>query len=565
MVGRLKVTATIKGGCLSVLISALSLVPQRSAGQEAALATLEEEPLGALAWEAGCLTSAECAALSGALLGNPLRAWTQQGVAALLAPDRRIRVLGCLIAIPEWRALFDAGMRMTVRQEETVALFRLDVRPGEGAEQCAARMGVRHFSTLGAAGGLEMALSQGTASLNSGHLSIPVRDRMLWVGRLQARYGQGLVMWTPSPFDDLGGIEGTHRIGRGIQAAWYPQRGVVQGVGWERTQRVGPTSARWSLMGWSWPDRQFSAATGGTYRKVGWAWRGHQLWSGAWSAVGGIHGKGQRKGWSWRWAVAAFEGGWEGRASVLRTWSRRWEGHAMVHRQDLDHPRWWSGEVRSTPPESAVPSAVDATCGMAFNGAWRGWARLSFRWSGDPPFRLRRSSAFRLERRGHRVAFKSEWRPEGTAEGTQSGPLDHVKWSLTWRAVGTLNATGLMTWRCHFGASGSEGTRGWALAVMLAWKSVKGGALRLGVGEAWGPSGAPVRYVQGWDGRPAGVFSGRASLAYFRWRSSNGQWRIGAQSRLSEGKDGPDPTATSWSIHAIRVEFRPTWPPQRKR
>ena len=179
------------------------------------------------------------------------------------------------------------------------------------------------------------------------------------------------------------------------------------------------------------------------------------------------------------------------------------------------------------------------------------------RWSGPPPFRLRRTSTIRLERGTIRMQFRTSRVLDAGGPGPPNGVVITPRWSWECRNQQQLPLPADGTWRTHVVVSGSEDGLGAAWALVLAWNSAKGRAIRMGLAQAWGHAGAPARYVQGWDGRPAAAFAGTGARGYFRWQSANGALRCGFQWWLKGQQQHVQPMATSTGINAVRVEFRP--------
>lgn len=376
------------------------------------------------------------------------------------------------------------------------------------------------------------------------------------MGKLSARFGQGLLLWTQGPFDSLGGMEGSHRIGKGLSGAIGLQRGVIEGIGWERRSQLGYRGVQWAVVGRGWPAGCWSTAMGMGRAKWNGALRLMQRLDLSWGWVLGGNGRFTNKGWSARWAGAWFSEGWDGRVSLLHTWSQKWEAHMLVVRSDPAHPKWWNGEMRASVPELGTMPTVEWNAGVAFQSSWSGWMRWSVEWSGPPPFRRRRRSFFRLERKGHRFEFRTdEWqRAEG---GSWEKAGEGIAWSIGWRRNGGEVWGDLCSWRFEAIASG----RGEAVGAVVAWtlrtKGRRGHRIRLGMADSWGSPEAPIRYVHGWNGRPASPFSGQSARAYFHWSHRSGRWSIGIRLRMSAGEEWVHPTLPASTLHALRVEFSP--------
>ena len=526
-------------------------------------------PLVSVAWDAGCTTREECVALDALLDACHGGFCTQQGVASALDPVRVSKVLDCLRGLPEWQEVFrQAAQPKDLRPAASISWrWDLDWNPGvPGSAASRHRVAWRKRDAQGHDMGLRgvwggRGWQEITASAQFQH------RRGIWsVGSLAGRFGQGLVAWTPGPFDDLGGIEGSHRLGGGLQSVRYRQRGVLDGVGWQRRASDMRKGMHWSwfMLGWTWPDRRAQATMGCAAGPVEVVLRAQELWDGRTAAIIGVDGKGQHKGWNWRWALCGFEAGWEGRISLLKTWSRQWEAHALMARSHPDHPRWKSGEVRATPLNPDTRPGLLLQCGVAFRGRWRGWLRMETAWAGPPPFRWRQRTAIRLERRQHRIDFNTAHGPDGGAIEEAGAPFAVGEWSCSWRRSNAAQTEGRPLWRWHLGMTGHGDAMAAVLACMVSWRGLEGHNLRLGIAQTWGGRGAPIRYVQGWDGRPSAAFSNTGCKGYVRWRSADGQWHFGAQWRLEFLRVMKGSNANAWGIHAVRVEFRPRWATGRK-
>ena len=524
--------------------------------------------LVSLAWDAGCSTQEECVALDALLDASHGGFCTQQSVASALDPMRVTKVLDCLRNLPEWQEVFRQAAQPKDHRPAASLSWRwdLDWNPRTPDSPTSRhRVAWRKRDTQGHDVGLRGVLEgngwrEVTASAQF------QRARGVWsVGSLAGRFGQGLVAWTPGPFDDLGGIEGSHRLGGGLQPVRYRQRGVVDGMGWQRRTSAVPRGLHWSwfMLGRTWPEQRAQATMGFGAGPLEGAMRAQQLRDGRVVGVLGVDGKGQRKGWNWRWALCGFEPGWEGRLSVLKTWSRRWEAHALLARNHPDHPRWTSGEVRATPLDPDTRPGLLWQAGIAFRGRWKGWLRMETTWSGPPPFRWQRRTAFRLERRQYRIDFKSAHSPDVDVMEEAAAPFAVGEWSCSWRMSSATEAEGRPFWRWHLGVTGKGEAMAAVLACMVSWRW-HGHTLRLGLAQTWGMQGAPIRYVQGWDGRPSAAFSNAGCKGYVRWRSADGQWQFGVQWRLEFEGGGRASDAHAWGIHAVRVEFRPHWATGRK-
>ena len=520
-------------------------------------------PLVAVAWDAGCVTRDECAALAAAFRDQPLAVWTQQAVALELAPSRSSQVVDCLRHLPEWQEAFRLSAQMPDRRPTSNLRLRGDCSPGASGMYISFRDKGRKGSDVGC----RAMYREGRGELESAHFKAAGAQGNWWFGTLAAGYGQGLVVWTPGPFDDIGGMEGSHRIGRGIRPASFRQRGVWNGLAWQKNPGVHRRwRPSWCVMGKTWPDQRRTAAMGGRWNQVEWAGRIQELMGGDWAGVAGINGGGARNGWSLRWAAAAFRGGWVGWMSALKTWSRDLEAHAQIERDHPLHPKWRSGEVRATPLDPEALPGILWKGGIAFKGRWSGWVRMEVRWWGTPPHRARRRTALRIERRGHRLDIRTFTEPDASfRSGTVNGALGEQHWSALWRKLNGPSKRDAPIWRWCISAAGRGRTVGLALAFMGSWNAQKKGRWRLGIAQSWGQEGAPVRYLQGWDGRPSEPFSQSGVKAYLRWRSASGSWNLRARLGWSSGVTAEEKGGVSHGIHAFRVEFKPPWPSVRHR
>jgi hypothetical protein len=134
---------------------------------------------------------------------------------------------------------------------------------------------------------------------------------------------------------------------------------------------------------------------------------------------------------------------------------------------------------------------------------------------------------------------------------------ESASWTLAFRKE--MEGRADRVCRVHLILAGQSGAMGGALAMTLGWKDAAGHAFRCGMGQAFGSVDAPLRYVTGWDGRPAEPFGRLNFKGYFRWRSPDGTWRLGVQFRWQEGTVSEEHNAVQHGIHAMRVEFRPKW------
>ena len=515
-----------------------------------------EVPLAAEAWEAGCLNREELERLTRAIQDRPSGAWTQQEVARMLDPNRAVPVLECLSQIPAWRSFFAQGLRASSPSQAWTSTIRWETGPFHEGWSGSGQFRFRYVDRSGFLAGLRRSWTYESPPLTSYHLHLPLGGNTIWLGRLSTRFGQGLLLWTKGPFDALGGMEGSHRMAKGFSGSIGLQRGVLEGLGWERRAHLGHRSIPWAVVGRSWPDGCWSAAMGLGREKWRGALRVMQRLDLTWGWVLGSNGGFTRKGWSGRWAAAIFPNGWDGRLSILHTWSRVWEAHALIVRSDPAHPKWWNGEMRARVPELGTLPTLEWNAGITFQSSWSGWMRWSVEWSGPPPFRRRRRSAFRLERKGHRFEFRTDEMQRG-GDGSWEKAGKDIAWSLGWRRNGGEVWGDHCSWRFEVIASG----KGEALGAVAAWtlrvKHRRGHRIRLGLAESWGHPGAPIRYVHGWNGRPTSSFSGQSARVYAHWSHRSGRWSFGIRLRMSAGEERVHPTLPASTLHSVRVEFSP--------
>lgn len=523
-----------------------------SVGQDGAL---EDSPLVAAAWEHGCLTAEEGAAMALLLQDAAQRTLTQQGMAAAIPEDRRSEVWACLRTIPVWLDLFRAALVDRPKQEVNQWRFRADLRQEAPAAWSWATLATWqwHRGRFGAGGAV--LTGPGTIGDAAFHLGVDLKPGRLVLGNLSGRFGQGLVVWTPGPFDDLGGVEGSHRIPTGIRPVIRSGDGVMRGVGWRRS-RTGPRwSPDWLMAGRNTIGHSGTLAAGGGKGRRQWAVRIEERPDGRWSWMAGLDGGMEWRGWSGRWAAACFKAGWTWRGTLLRTWSRQWEGHLLWERTHPEHPGTAEGGSGSAAATTGRAPEQEVAAGLAFHGPWRGWVRCSRHWSESPPMSEVRRTSVRVERGAHRWDWRSLWR---AGEGAGGEPIGRVmsEWNGTWRVSGKGSEPGAPTWNASVSVAGRGSACNILFAGMATWKGPSGHRLRCGFGQSWGSAEAPVGMVRGWDGRPAEPFRTGAFKSYLRWRHSGGHWHGGLTITIS-GRDGlADPARGFPAIHAVRVEFR---------
>lgn len=526
-----------------------------------------EVPLVATAWEAGCLTLEECAALATALQNPDMLALTQQGVARTMAPERRQMVLGCLRELPEWQAAFRAGLVVAQSPQYQRMHWRWDLRPSstsqpalEGRLTWAARRSGRRMTSLRAS------FSEGLPRLDAASIMRPITGGDLWVGALVGRFGQGLVLWTPGAYDDLGGIAGSHRIGRGMGSAGYRREGMVMGLGLQDREGLGRKGRRWTMLGRLWPHGHGVFAIGTERRHWSWACRVQPRMARGIPVLVGLDGRGRKGGWSWRWAWAAFAKGWVARTSLLYTLSRQLEGYVVLERSHPGHPDNRTGNAAVNTMTLPVLPGWHWSCGLDARGGGNvsGWARWRVDAEGPPPYRWQRRSAFRVEAGGHRMDARVRWSEKAAVNSEGAGYRGGAEWTLALSSRGRTDGEGRWTWRVYGAFSGEGGRRTMGVAFISALKDENGSTWRWGFGQSWGDQGGPTLSVPGWDGRPAEGFGRGAFKGYFRWRSASGRWRCGV--RMAMAPQEPDATEARsvHGIHAFRVEFQPFLTPARK-
>ena len=557
----------VRQGCIYAwVLVAVSHIPamaqQGMTGPDA-----PDAPLVASAWEAGCLTLEECAALEVAFQDPGMFALTQQGVALLLAPERRRDVLDCLRMLPAWQAAFKSGLVVAQAPLSRRMNWRWDLRPSAGGQPfLEGRLAWTARSRGRRRSGFRASFSEGAPALDAAFIMRSMAAGDLWIGSLVGRFGQGLVAWTPSAYDDLGGITGSHRIGRGIGPAGYRREGMTMGLGWQDRSGRGRKGRRWAMLGRIWPQNRDVFAMGSEGRHWSWACRMQSRVDRVATIVLGLDGRGERGGWSWRVAGAAFPAGWVARASMLYTLSTHVEGHTVIERTHPGHPESWSGNSDDAASMMEALPGWHWRCGLDVTGSGNveGWARWMEDAEGTPPFRRQRRSAFRFQSGAHRIDVRVRWSEKEAAEDGIDGPRKGTAWTLALSTRGETGGDGSRTWRLHGAVSGQGERRTFGAAFICSLKRGNGSTWRWGFGQSWGDEGAPTLTVSGWDGRPAEAFGRGAFKSYLRWKSASGRWQCGV--RMAMAPQEPDAAAdrSVHGIHALRVEFQPFLTPARK-
>lgn len=496
----------------------------------------EAEPWWIEAWEAGCIAEGEWVALQGAGDGG----WTQQRVVRLLGTVRGTSVVRCLIDRGAWPP---PSTGTGSRESEG----RADVRAGwggSGTPEIRARFRVREpgWEARGRWDGLG-----GTETL-SGAVSMMGRKGRWLMGTLSPQVGQGQVFWSSGPFDDLGGMEGSHRMPTGWSPSAGRWRGAMDGVVWQRAvPRRGRVS--WAGVARIWRGAGWTAGLGARGPLgTGWSLRSVPVGSGRMEPVLGVHSGGERGSKSLRWGAAVFRRGWTARVSLLWSWTARWEGHVLLERNHPANPRWSSGEQRASAwsPDSQPWGRWEA--GIQWNGPVSGGLRVRRRTHPEPDHPDDHRTVLRMAWRAHRLTVVQAVQPTGS-----NGP-----WAPEWSVRHRVQWAGVeerWTWRLMGSWAGTGGCNGGAVAAVLNIRGPQGARWSFGWGQAWGHEGAPPRYVTGWDRRPAMAFRNRDAEVFVRMRSPTGRWRARIGWRLSD--PAPD-AASGLAIHPrVDVEFQP--------
>ena len=498
------------------------------------------------ALDAGCLTRDGAEVLAAAQWPGPA---PQQSVVRTLGADQGQRVLRCLLVHETWQERLFALNRHSRTSPASQATLRGGVW-GMNSRGPRVRMEgrFRHMGRkLGVRGTFRASSGVGPTWLGSIGWQGP---KGRWAtGSLVPKVGQGSVLWSSGAFDGLGGMEGTHRIPQGWVEAGGRWRGVVDGLGWRRTS--GWAASTWSvdgaILGKWWQGEGIAALWGRTpglryLARLGWDATGRP------QAAVGMHGGGEWQGWSARWEVGGFDGGWSGRASLLRSWSAKWEAHAAMTRGHPAHPAEWSGERRASVPHPDGIPRWQLDAGLAWMGAGRGTLRWRRRQGFGPQDEALERVVCQLDCGRHRVRVQVETTP-GSSQGSAWG----LRWRREFQSADDMETCRI---RMHLQWATGDGGAGGAWAMTARWQRSDATRWTSGVGQAWGNRTAPARYVTGWDDRPAQAFRGRDAHAFVRWASADGRWqgrlRLSWTMAAADGEHGVV-MAHSW----LDVEFRP--------
>ena len=493
--------------------------------------------------ESGCLAPDGAEAL---LASGWPGAVPQQGVVLALGMSEGERVLRCLLSNPAW------GERLVARPEHGSALpaTRAVLRWGGGKRAAGSGWrGSGRFRHEEGSWRLQASgqWDEGAPPSGSATLRVAGRKGQWGLGALVPKVGQGALVWSSGAWEGVGGMEGAHRIPRGWIEAGSRLRGGLDGVGWKRSLK---SEALWSVAGtvagrW-WQGEPMAAAWG---RSPGpdWGIRLGRRLDGRWQAAMSLNGGGEWHGWSGRWSVAGFSKGWVGRASVLRSWTRRREAHVVVSRTHPLHPAEWSGERQAAVPQEGALPQWQCEAGLAWRGRFQGHLRWRRRIDMGPEAEALERTFLQLDHGGFRVRVQMEAIP-GVA-GSQT-------WRLRFRQEKVRShAHESLRFRLHFEWARSPAGAGGACAVTCRYERDRKARWTAGMGQAWGPSVAPARYVTGWDDRLAQAFRGQEAHAFLRWRGPDGRWqgRIRLAWTLAEAGTEPWTLARPW----LDVEFHP--------
>jgi hypothetical protein len=513
------------------------------------LSATQDAPLWLIeAQEAECVSPEEIAVLADMGQVNGV---TQQRILLQLGEERGREVLPCLMDLASFQALLKMGMKSGSPREKTWGSIRLD--GVLSSPNCAVFSARAHFQHWGLRGGHWRVRLDGAASAGFGHCMsrVWVRERgRLAAGALAPRFGQGLVLWVSSAFDDLGGMEGSHRVPLGLVPAASRLRGVIDGVGWQRhlgLRSKGGFAPNWWVMGRISEGRGWTGAMGGGGATLQWAIRAVPESDCSWRGVIGLNGRGQLSGWNWRWAMAGFASGWTFRASVLRSWTPAFEWHALLARDHPEHPAWHSGEWKATVPDEADGVGWLFQSGVAWNENGSGWLRWRCRKGMKPSDFPEHRWAMRWQNGAFRATTQLDM-SKAWQEELRSVWTVRLRWSF--QDGGWPSAR----WRLHAVAAGEAEAKGGVVAMSWFYRGVKGTRWSFGVGQAWGHENAPLRYVTAWNERPAQPFGRRNGHAFFRYQSRTGQWRIRGKLEMAEQETHEQGSALT--LQGFGVEFR---------
>lgn len=513
--------------------------------------------------ESGCLHRSEVPTI--------LQLWesrelSQQSVVRALGTERGLGALVCLLQQEDWQQRLSTFPFQSARKRK--AGIRMRMGGGMRSGDAGAMTDVQWNSATGKGWDISGRWTRGSTEDMKLVLMVTktVEKGGVSVGSLSPRLGQGVALWSASAFDDLGGMEGSHRMASGWMRAGARARGTFDGMAW---QRKGATSKSAQFLGWAagkwWQGEGLLAGWGK------WGHSPHRLWIvrtewmpgvingktrqdgrllNAKASVFGIGGGGEKMGWSWRWEWAAFAEGWAGRCSVLRTWTRQWEAHAVLAREHADHPGWHSGEWRSSPigPEGQTAWRIEAGMtwqqGKSSKAEWR-WRRLE---SLSPGVQIEEQLDIRCHLPGHRFRLRGDVFPHDASTWQWSVRYDRLWAGGAWGGESKR--------RLHVGWSSHPGTgSGGVVAAMLGWTGRSDARWQMGMGQAWGDEWAPPRYVTSWNGRPAHAFRKRQTAAFLHWRGGGRKWRC--RLRWAWTDQNAVAGALGWGHPWLDVEFVP--------
>lgn len=498
-------------------------------------------PWAADALDAGCLLRDELAALGGGVnVGS-------QDIAYTLGMERGEEVVRCLLALSAWR---DHVSSLNAGANGTSSLrFRVQARPGVAGSEGSRQAGVvgRWRGPRGMHVRLNASTSTPAPALGC-RLSRDAGDVL--IGTLSPRIGQGVSLWSLGAFDDLGGLEGSHRMGS-FEPAASRARGQIDGVGWQGNRTDGRDAALWALAGRIWQGNGWTAAVGGGSRRgrTGWLFRLVPVAPGGWRGLLGGHGGFESNGWSVRWGAAAFRGGVSARCSILRSWTSEWEGFLTAGVEDPDHPALHSGERRATVPDPEALSGWFLTAGLQWKGAVSGWWRTRWEDSVSPVREPRQRSSLRLAGNGHRLTVlvdaSTPWNEGREWRWT-------VRYRRDWQA-GEAHSLAL-----RLGASGEQDRSGGVVGIHVRMEGRRGGRWRVGAAQAWGHDEAPARYFTGWDRLPAQAFRHRDAHLFLRHGRPGHPIQWAVRLSLRDRDVGAGPRFAPAPVHSWwGVEFRP--------